>query len=277
MKNRRAGNSSVVLALSAAIVVIAACSGPPMQRVDASRNPGAPADSYNYTPAPPVRSFPSSYATIQNWINANNEVSIRAHGWDIWQSITTATPFNQMPVWQTWISGYELFDDTGGTNLFARSKNGVVQFGVRRRVAHPSSLPSELKASPAYIRAERVFAFNRFTFSTAKFIALNKLNTAQTLQDTNAAFTRRGTPLASRAILTSTDSTDRTSFVLKPVYQFISGTEVTAVPYWWGDSSKATTDSANPIALTWRQAVAVDPTGKLPPGDSIRLRVNNEG
>ena len=122
-----------------------------------------------------------------------------------------------------------------------------------------------------------MFAFNRFTLSTATFIYQNKLNKARTLRDTNAAFIRRGTPLISRGILTSPDSTDRTSFVLKPVYQFISGTEVSAVPYWSGDSSKATTDSANPIASTWRQAVAVDPTGRLQPGDSVRLPVSNEG
>jgi hypothetical protein len=109
------------------------------------------------------------------------------------------------------------------------------------------------------------------------FIWKNKLNFAQTLADTNAAFTKNNVPLVSRAILTSKDSTDSSSFVLKPVYQFISGTEVTPVPYWNGDSSAATTDSANPIASTWRQAVAVDPTGKLHPGDSVYLPVNNEG
>jgi hypothetical protein len=263
--------------LSAAIVVVASCGGPPLQPIDASRNPGAPADSYNYTPAPSVRTYPSSNATIQNWINANNDAAIRAHGWDIWQSITTATRFNQMPVWQTWFSGYEIFEDTTGTNLFARSKRGVVQFGVRRNVVHPSALPRGVMEGVPYAQAERVFAFNRFTLSTARFIYLNKLNNAQTLQDTNAAFTRRGTPLVSRAILTSRDSTDSSSFVLKPVYQFISGTEVSSVPYWFGDSSKATTDSANPIASTWRQAIAVDPTGKLQPGDSVLLPVNNEG
>ena len=137
--------------------------------------------------------------------------------------------------------------------------------------------PRERMEGLPYIHAERVFAFNRFTLSTATFIYQNKLNKARTLRDTNAAFIRRGTPLISRGILTSPDSTDRTSFVLKPVYQFISGTEVSAVPYWSGDSSKATTDSANPIASTWRQAVAVDPTGRLQPGDSVRLPVNNEG
>jgi hypothetical protein len=282
MKIRRAAKSSIVLfGLSAAIVIVAACGGgsggPSTQMVSASHNPGAPADSYRYTPAPSVRTFPSSNAVIQGWINANNDVAIRAHGWDIWQSITTATRFNQMPVWQTWFSGYEVFEDTDQTTLFARAKRGVVQFGVRRSVAHPSTVPRGRMENLPYVHAERVFAFNRFTMSTASFIYQNKLNQAQTLQDTNVAFTRRRTPLVSRAILTSPDSTDQTSFVLKPVYQFISGTEVTAVPYWFGDSSKATTDSANPIASTWRQAVAVDPTGTLQPGDSVWLPVNNEG
>jgi hypothetical protein len=262
--------------LSVAIAIIAACTSAPSQSADASHNPGAPADSYRYTAPPSVRTYPSPNATIQAWITANNDVAIRAHGWDIWQSITTPTRFNQMPVWQTWFSGYEIFEDSDHTNLFARSRRGVVQFGIRRNIAHPSMLPPGPERL-RYIQAERVFAFNRFTWSTATFIGSKKLNKAQTLADTNAAFTRRGTPIASRAILTSEDSTDRMSFVLKPVYQFISGTEVTAVPYWSGDSSKATTDSANPIASTWRQAVAVDPTGKLQPGTKVYLPVNNEG
>ncbi|HEV8446435.1 MAG TPA: hypothetical protein VGQ44_06435 [Gemmatimonadaceae bacterium] len=278
MKNRRAGTSSVVLlALSVAITIVAACGGNPPRSADASHNPGAPADSYRYTAPPAVRTYPSPNATIQSWIAANNDVAIRAHGWDIWQSITTATRFNQMPVWQTWFSGYEIFEETTQTTLFARSKRGVVQFGARRDVPRLAPVPRGRMDNLPYVHAERVFAFNRFTLSTASFIYENKLNKAQTLSDTNVAFEKRRTPTASRAILTSPDSTDRMSFVLKPVYQFISGTEVTAVPYWFGDSSRATTDSANPIASTWRQAVAVDPTGKLQPGDSVWLPVNNEG
>lgn len=276
MKIRRAGNSLVVLGLSAA-VVIAACTAAPPQSVGESPNPGAPADSYQYVPAPRVRTYPSTYPVIQSWILANNDSLIRSHGWDIWQSITTATPYNQMPVWQTWFSGYEIFEDTASTNVLARSKHGVVQFGLRRNVAHPSAFPAARMQGFPFARSERVFAFNRFTYSTTRHILMHALNKAQTLQDTNAAFTRRGTPLASRAILTSQDSTDSLSFVLKPVYQFISGTEVSSVPYWSGDSSKATTDSANPIASTWNQAVAVDPTGKLKPGTLVWLPVNNAG
>ena len=55
---------------------------------------------YGAYPAPPVRTFPSSSSTIQEWINAMDENSIRAHGWDIWESITHQTP-DSTPVWET--------------------------------------------------------------------------------------------------------------------------------------------------------------------------------
>lgn len=275
MKMRRAGTPSVVvLALSVGAVV--ACDRGSASTPPASEAAGAVAASYPYVPPPRVRTYPSSYRTIQNWIDNGNVKAIRFHGWDVWQSITSPTAYSR-PVWQTWPSGHELFEETGETHLFARAKHGVVQFGVRRDAAHASLTPAVGPNGLPVDTAERIFAFNRFTQSTAEFIWNKKLNRAQTLADTNAALTRRGTPLAVRAIITSKDSTDSSSFVLKPVYQFISGTEVTAVPYWNGDSSAATTDSANPIASTWRQAVAVDPTGRLQPGDSIRLPVNNEG
>jgi len=273
MKIRRAGSPSVVV-LALLAVAVAACDRG--SSANAPGSAGPPTDSYRYTPPGHVRSYPTNYPTIQGWINAGNTAAIRAHGWDIWQSITTLTPYNR-PVWQTWFSGHELFDSVGFTQVFARSKHGVVQFGVRRDAMHASLLPTSKMEGIPFDPAERVFAFNRFTLSTATFIWKNKLNRAQTLADTNAAFTKNGTPLVSRAILTSADSTDPASFVLKPVYQFISGHEVTAVPYWNGDDTSATTVPPNPIASTWRQAVAVDPTGKLNPGDSIRLPINNEG
>jgi hypothetical protein len=275
MNPRRAGLPAVVV-LSLSVVAVAACDRGSAAMPPISEAAGVLADSYRYVPAPPVRTYPSTNATIQRWISNANTKAIRSHGWDIWQSITSATSYNR-PVWQTWYSGHELFEETNETHVLARAKHGVVQFGIRRNAMHPSTIAARSANGIPFDPAERVFAFNRFTASTAQFIWKNKLNYAQTLADTNAAFTRNNTPLVSRAILTSKDSTDSSSFVLKPVYQFISGREVTAVPYWNGDSSAATTDSANPIASTWRQAVAVDPTGKLQPGDSILLPVNDEG
>ena len=277
MSIRRTGSAAVVIfSLVAAVGAIASCDRGAGSSGGAAQDTTGGKGGYRYTPAPIVRTYPSSYATIQGWINAGNTTAIRAHGWDIWQSITSLTPYN-IPTWQTWYSGHELFEATGESHVLARAKHGVVQFGVRRNAMHPSMLPQARPADIPFDPAERVFAFNRFTRSTAEFIWKHKLNDGQTLLDTNNAFTANGTPLISRAILTSKDSTDSSSFVLKPVYQFISGTEVSAVPYWSGDSSGATSNPPNPIASTWKQAVAVDPTGKLQPGDSVFLAVNDTG
>ncbi len=274
MRLRRTASALVVaLGMPVATMAIAACdranAAAPAARHRAEQ---AGTQSYRYVDPKRVGSYPSSYPTIQGWINAGNMTQIRRHGWDIWASITAPTPYS-MPTWQTWFSGHELFEMDGTTRLNARSKRGLLRIQVTRGFNH---LPRARQADGIPVDTfERVFAFNRFSYSTARYITMNRLNQAQTLKDTNDAFTKRGTPLASRAILVSRDSTDSMSFVLKPVFQFISGSEVTAVPYWAGDSSAVTTDSANPIASTWNRAVAVDPSGKYKAGDSVYLPVNN--
>lgn len=285
MNSKRAGSSPLgLVALSLVLAGIVACdratsSGGGAGQAGSNRG-AAQGRQYPYVPAPAVGTYPSANATIQTWIAVNNTQAIRAHAWDIWASITSrisgTDPQDTVPTWQTWYSGHELFDTGGFVHVNARARRGVVQFGVRRELTHPSVIMSTNDGKIPYVPDERVFAFNRFTKSTAEFIWDNGLNQARVLRDTNIAFNRRRTPLVSRAILTSKDSTDSSSFVLKPVYQFISGTEVTAVPYWDGDSSAATTDSANPIASTWRHAIAVDPTNKYKDGDSVYLPVNNE-
>jgi len=232
--------------------------------------------SPGYVGPKPVRSYPSSNATIQRWISTGNNRAIRAHGWDIWQSITATTASGQ-PTWQTWYSGHELFEMTSGqTRLNARARHGLIEFTVRPTTGH---VPSAMLRGPDGIPfngAERTFAFNRFSQTTAQYIWNKRLNSGNTLRDTLIAMANHRVPLISREVLTSADSTDSLSFVLKPVFQFISGKEVTAVPYWNGDNSSTTYDSLNPVPSRWRQAVAVDPTGRLKAGDSVRMVVNNE-
>lgn len=280
MNSNRAGSSPLVLvALSLVLAGIVACdragsNDASVERMRASHSDTVPL-SYAYAPPRAVGSYPASYARIQSWIDSSRTDSIRAHAWSIWASITASAP-EGLPTWQTWFSGYELFSDTTQVGVTARPRNGVIQFGIARRLIHPSTISRPADGKMPEDRAERVFAFNRFTQSTAEFIWNHNLNRGNTLRDTGLSFAKRRTPLAARAILVSKDSTDSLSFVLKPVYQFISDTGVTAVPYWAGDSSAVTTDSANPVANTWKQAVAVSPNGKLKPGDSVLMSVNNQ-
>ncbi len=241
----------------------------------AGQNGMLPRNTAPYFPPRPVRTYPSSNATIQGWINADDTASIRRHGWDIWQSLTAKT-LTGAPTWQSWYSGYELFEaKTGQTRIKARSPQlrfeaQPLRPGHRQatRFGEPDSIP----INPY----ERTLAFNRYTQSTARFIWTNKLNNAQRLRDTLTGMVARGVPIISRQVLTSADSTDSQSFVLKTVFQFISGKEVTAVPIWAGDDTSVTYDPLNPVPSRWRRAIAVDPTGKYKAGDSVRMVINNE-
>jgi hypothetical protein len=276
-RSRLSPRSLIALPLVAA--AIAACDGTGSKGASVGQSATPLGDTvplnYSYAPPQPVGSYPTSYARIQGWINSASIDSVRAHGWNIWASITATTP-EGLPTWQTWFSGYELFPESGQLGVTARPRNGVIQFGIARRLIHPSTIARPADGKMPADRAERVFAFNRYSQSTAEFIWNHNLNQGNTLRDTNATLAQHGIPLASRAILVSKDSTDSMSFVLKPVYQFISDTGVTAVPYWAGDSSAVSTDSANPVANTWKQAVAVSPSGKVKPGDSVFMSVNNQ-
>ncbi len=230
-----------------------------------------------YVPPPPVRTYPTTNARIQAWVARDAMDSIRAHGWDIWQSITSRTATGR-PVWQTWYSGHELFEMTGQTRMLARADaRGMVRF-------HPLALPPGHRPTPMmaavngipYDAAERTFAFNRFSQTTAQFVWNKRLNNGNTLRDTLLAMVAKGLPIAQREVLTSADSTDAQSFVLKPVFQFISSTEVTAVPVWTGYDTASTYTPGNPVPSRWRHAIAVDPTGKYKLGDSITMVINNE-
>lgn len=233
---------------------------------------------YQYHPPRHVRSYPATYAQIQTWIDANDSASIRAHGWDIWESITARTLLGQ-PTWQSWYSGHELFEIASGkTRGNARSRHGLVDIDprpVHPAHRHPAELPTTAAGIP-FDRNERTFAFNRFTQSTAQFIWKNQLYNWNVLQDTLSSMTASGTPIALLEVLTSADSTDAQSFVLKPVFQFIDGRTVTAVPYWAGADTSVTYDPLNPVPSRWRRAVAVDPTGRYKAGDSVLMVVNNE-
>src|SRR4030095_10126286 len=54
--------------------------------------------AHAYVDPQAVGTYPSSNQRIQGWINAGQTDSIRAHGWDIWQSITTMVN-DSTPTW----------------------------------------------------------------------------------------------------------------------------------------------------------------------------------
>ena len=226
-----------------------------------------------YVGPAPYGSFPADAATVQGWIDSQDMASIRAHGWDVWASITQPSGIDDWPVWETWYSGHEIFDAPFEENGYQRDGEVIlrdfenpVQFFNETVDAHGIPLDP----------AERVTAFNRYTESVAEYIFEQGYNRAEVLDAINAEFTRNDTPIAERKIQTSPGEVDEYSIVLKPVFQFISGDAPTVVPFWNGDTLTATTSVTAPTVVSWRQGVVIDPTGQLEPGTYVDLPVNDE-
>lgn len=256
-----------------ALTLLAACSGSGGGGSSGAAVRAPDRGLRHYAPPPAVGSFPASYERVEKWIRTGAVDSMRAHAWDLWASITSPTPDTtdgDLPVWETWYSGAELFGTgRGAPGLDAAteaSRPGIRDFEIPRQIGRHGRIPLH--------PAEQVFSFNRYTRRTASFIWRHGLNRSRVLSDTNQAFTRAGTPIADRKLNASPDSVDALSVVLKPVFQFIRGDTATVVPVWTGDGPGSTTDTLNPTPDTWTAGVWVDPTGTMQPGDSVRGSVN---
>jgi hypothetical protein len=280
---RRAAPALAVAAL--AITVAGAFAA---ARVPASPAPAIdPAPPYGaYVPPPPVRSYPSRPGRINGWVARAQLDSVRMHGWDVWESITRPSGEDSLPIWETWFSGDEVY------NLEPAEARRRLQAGARRERKRDWELPhqffhpaargqkTDLQAMARMGHripvdtAEAVTSFNRYTRELAVAVVERGFNRAAVLDSINAAFNARGTPVAQRKISTSVDSVDARQIALKPVFQFISGTQPTVLPYWNGISPVNTDSLENPEPHTWRQGVVIDPTGKLRPGSRVWMSVN---
>jgi hypothetical protein len=215
-----------------------------------------------YAP-PAVRTFPSKKETINAWISTLNDSKIRAHAWDIWESINTKSP-KGLPIWETWFSGYEIFV----ANNSLEKRDTIHDFENPAQFFHAGHIPVRKAARPT--------SFNRFSPSLAESIYKNQFNNKKILDSINQNFLDKNTPIINREINTSADSTDQLSFALKPVFQFISGSETTAIPYWAGISTQTTKSLTNPSPDTWLQCVVVDPSEKIKPGTMVKISCNGD-
>lgn len=224
---------------------------------------------------PPVGTYPAAAARVEGWIAKQQVDSIRAHGWDVWASITSPSGQGRLPVWETWYSGHEVYDmqPAPGANAVRRAAR---DFERPQQFHHLSSMRRLRAGHIPTDRAEAITSFNRYTRSLAEFVWNHHYNDAAVLNRINAHFDSAGTPTAQRQISLSRDSVDPSEIALKPVFQFISGDSASAVPYWAGEGTAVSTDSLNPTPDTWKQGVVVDPTGRLRPGTKVWRSVNGQ-
>ena len=257
---------SVIAASSLVIFIGFGCGVSPDVDNEHVRESG---ESGTYVGPPAAGTYPADQEDVQRWIDTTDTSRIRQHAWDIWASITSPSGISDLPVWETWYSGHEIFDLAVTT---VEKEPGILRdFEIPAQSTHTASkvdIPVDLP--------ERVVSFNRYTRTLADYIVTEGYNRKATLAELNKKFDKAKTPTVDRKLLTSAGPVDASQIVLKPVFQFISGSEPTVVPFWRGVAPAYTTDLDNPVPKTWRQGVVVDPSGGLTPGAIVRMAVNGD-
>lgn len=163
-----------------------------------------------YVPPTTFGSYPASQATIQGWIDTLDTTAIRRHSWDIWGAITENSGMDELPIWETWYTGHEIFElepKLASTTL--RDIEQPKQFH-HAQLLNGLDIPIDLP--------ESMTSFNRYTKTLADYIVEHQYNEKSTLVAINDEFNALNTAVIDRQILTSDDPVDSSQIVLKPVF-----------------------------------------------------------
>lgn len=218
-----------------------------------------------YTPMPPAFKFQPT-ATINGWVQQNDNKAMIQHGWEIWGGLTTMTSQDvdgkpvKIPTFETWVDESTVFPTP--TALAAVAPAAVTSgakaraFGLPRQLLHEQK---RLRTTTAAFQTLPEVVSVKYTKEIYDHVQTNGYYKTATMQALNASWDKKGTPLADRVVLPFPN----TSIMLKPVYSVVSGSAATILPYWTGP-----TDSSNPSspdATTWNKQMLVVPPGIAKP------------
>lgn len=201
-------------------------------------------DSFIFTPLQSSSGLPMNPNTIQNWIDTGNETEIQGHALDIWAALNqfSGQTFQgrQLPIWETWFSGDEIYDSQTLCSSTERPSATTNFENSRQLFQHGAA-------------DEASSSFNKFDAAYAQNVCDNLYNNPNILTSLNQSFTA-STPIIDRSIQGFATGTT----ALKPVFMLVSQTGYTSIPYW--DGAENSTNFAMPSSDTWTQCVAVDPS-----------------
>jgi hypothetical protein len=220
-----------------------------------------------YKPLPAWVPFESK-DTVQKWIDGNDTRSMTVHAWQLWGGLTEWVTEEvggqkvRVPLYETWFDPSQVFSPPSAA--LKEEKPGVRPFTRPRQLFH-RQLPQAraggaeslalgaappTPTDPLNFRVVTV-KYNREMRDHAQ---ANKFYDGSVLQQINNGWGK--TPLADRNLKPYPDR----AVMLKPVYQFISGTEATLLPYWAGPDKRAD-QSQPPGPNNWSQKMLVIPPG----------------
>lgn len=226
---------------------------------------------YAYEDLPASAGVPVDENVLIGYVDAVDVPAMRAHAWRLWGGLTAPSRSvwngQRLPVFETWYSATEVFEDRRGQRPPASARTFTRAFEVPRQSAHGG----------AVIEGAGVMSFVKLNEAAATFIWDNGYYLRETLDALQRRFDATDAPPEQRQI----KPFPRKALALKPVYWLIkngaspqSERGLTALPYW-DPAYPPPSDGRSPHHLTWAKCVAVDPDGRYPKG--ARARVNCNG
>lgn len=188
---------------------------------------------------------------VRKWAKTHNEAAVASHAMSLWAGLTQLT--NQkidgvpLAVFATWYTPCDVYPDKSKCN---------------HAIVHNPT--TDIEVPEQFFRLPRISSAN--IFSGVKYNAEMKNFVEQGYNGTSYA---TGAGLVKAIAAGETDLVDTaapSAMMTKPVYQMISLTKPTIVPYWQGPGLtvrlNASTSPLVPDTSTWLQIVVVDPTGR---------------
>jgi hypothetical protein len=218
-----------------------------------------------YTPMPAAFKFLPA-ATINGWIQQNDNKAMIQHGWDLWGGLTAMT--SQMvdgktvkvATFETWVDEATVFPPaSAGPSATPSQSPSTVK---ARKFSPPKQLQHDKdgvrKAKPGFTPVPRLVSV-KYTKEIFDHVQSNGYYLTATMQALNESWDKKHTPLADRVVRPFPN----TSIMLKPTYALVSGKSPTVLTYWTGPADSS--DPSVPDVGTWNNKMQVVPPGVSAP------------
>lgn len=210
---------------------------------------------------------PSEQQALQAEIDAKDLSAVRAHGWKLWGALTDMTSEEYVPGKQACGVSQNLaaFDTWYGEEEIFRTPI----FCPDGKPCGEGSIPSHYWHTPRQAGGAQVLSFNKYSTEFVDWVDDNQLYDPATLDGWNKQLNADGTPNVDRTVDHFIDPPQPVSTMLKPTFWVLKKDEPMMIPYWYGPLnpvSPANSDTPrHPTAVTWKNFVLYDPTGKADP------------
>jgi hypothetical protein len=220
-----------------------------------------------FVPMPPWFKFRPA-PEVQKWIDEVDSRAITEHAWDLWGGLTTLTTQKvdgqdvTYPIFETWIDEGTVFAPPEPAQPQAQPRARARRFTLPRQLLHGpvARVRGFTEATPPGPESLRLVTV-KYTQEIYDHVQTNQYYATNVMYALNQSWdtTNPPTPIQNRNVKPFPDK----SIMIKPVYQVVSGTAASLVPYWAGPVNS--TNPSAPGVSTWTKKMLVVPPGIVAP------------